>query len=67
MDLQQRLAGRQPLDTRATDPFAEMKNRIHLAVIGDLGPQLFNNEGNPQVLVNSCRPSSFSVSRSKKT
>src|SRR5438045_7318666 len=24
------------------DPFADLKNRVHFAVIGDLGPQLFN-------------------------
>jgi pilus assembly protein CpaF len=24
------------------DPFSELKDRVHLAVIGDLGPQLFN-------------------------
>jgi pilus assembly protein CpaF len=30
--------------------FAEVKNRVHLAVIGDLGPQLFNAEMNPLVL-----------------
>jgi pilus assembly protein CpaF len=26
----------------AVDPFAELKNTVHLAVISDLGPQLFN-------------------------
>jgi pilus assembly protein CpaF len=26
----------------APDPFAELKNRIHFAVIGNLGPELFN-------------------------
>jgi pilus assembly protein CpaF len=25
-----------------TDPFSELKNEVHLLVIGDLGPQLFN-------------------------
>jgi len=48
MDLQERLAGVRPDDGVASDdPFAELKNRIHLAVIGDLGPQLFNAEMNP--------------------
>jgi pilus assembly protein CpaF len=28
-------------DERAHDPFAEVKNRIHLALVGELGPQLF--------------------------
>jgi pilus assembly protein CpaF len=51
MDLQERLAGVRPADeSRAGDPFAELKNRIHLGVIGDLGPQLFNTEMNPVAL-----------------
>jgi pilus assembly protein CpaF len=29
------------------DPFAELKNRVHMAVIGDLGPQLFNVNMDP--------------------
>src|SRR4029078_9095264 len=46
MDLQQRLASRQASIEAATavDPFAEVKNRLHLAVIGELGPQLFSEE-----------------------
>src|SRR5215218_8305696 len=32
------------------DPFSEVKNRIHLAVIGDLGPQLFNVNMDPLAL-----------------
>jgi pilus assembly protein CpaF len=38
--------------TQATtsDAFAELKNRIHLAVIGDLGPQLFNVSVDPEDL-----------------
>jgi pilus assembly protein CpaF len=51
MDLQQRLAGRAAvLDNSPSDVFAEVKNRVHLAVIGDLGPQLFNADMNPLVL-----------------
>jgi pilus assembly protein CpaF len=50
MDLQQRLGGRSSVQPTTDDPFAEIKNRIHLAVIGDLGPQLFNSESNPVVL-----------------
>src|SRR5215208_1410407 len=51
MDLQQRLAGRSAvLEDRPSDVFAEVKNRVHLAVIGDLGPQLFNTDMNPLVL-----------------
>jgi pilus assembly protein CpaF len=32
------------------DPFSEVKNRIHLDVIGDLGPQLFNVSMDPLAL-----------------
>jgi len=43
MDLHERLAAARPAAAVAgRDPFTEVKNRIHLAVIGDLGPQLFN-------------------------
>jgi pilus assembly protein CpaF len=48
MDLQQRLSTTvslaQPGDQ---DPFSELKNRVHMAVIGDLGPQLFNVSMDP--------------------
>jgi pilus assembly protein CpaF len=48
MDLQQRLGAKSAVaPATGADPFAELKNRIHLAVIGDLGPQLFNAETNP--------------------
>jgi pilus assembly protein CpaF len=51
MDLQERLAGVQSeAANQPNDPFAEIKNRIHLAVIGDLGPQLFRSELNPVVM-----------------
>src|SRR5258705_951243 len=32
------------------DSFAELKNRIHYAVIGDLGPQLYNVNMDPEDL-----------------
>jgi pilus assembly protein CpaF len=32
------------------DPFSELKDRVHLAVIGDLGPQLFNVNIDPTSL-----------------
>jgi len=32
------------------DPFSDLKDRIHLAVIGDLGPQLFNVNIDPESL-----------------
>ena len=46
MDLSQRLTaarvdGRSP---GVTDPHADLKNSVHLLVIGDLGPQLFNTD-----------------------
>src|SRR5438094_712992 len=43
MELHERLLTARPVTPAAgRDPFADVKNRIHLAVIGDLGPQLFN-------------------------
>jgi pilus assembly protein CpaF len=48
MDLQERLRGSSATSaTPARDPFAEIKNRLHLEVIGELGPQLFNADTNP--------------------
>src|SRR5438270_13968281 len=43
MDLRERLSGRESgaADLPA-DPFGEVKNRIHLSLIQDLGRQLFN-------------------------
>jgi pilus assembly protein CpaF len=43
MELHERLTtARDDPSAAERDPFAELKNRIHFAVIGDLGPQLFN-------------------------
>src|ERR1700722_1263896 len=53
MDLHERLAPTRPLPTNETataDPFAELKNAIHVLVIGDLGVQLFNVEIDPATL-----------------
>jgi pilus assembly protein CpaF len=36
--------------TAGHDPFSELKDRVHLAVIGDLGPQLFNVNIEPSSL-----------------
>jgi pilus assembly protein CpaF len=48
MDLHERLSGVGfDESTVAVDHFAELKNRIHLAVIGDLGPRLFAGELSP--------------------
>ena len=51
MDLRERLsAARAPTPSRGADPFADLKNRVHLAVIGELGPQLFNTSMDPEGL-----------------
>src|ERR687887_7284 len=52
MELHERLSTARPapIGGRRTDPFSEVKNRIHLAVIGELGPQLFNSTMDPMVL-----------------
>src|SRR6266576_1619993 len=52
MDLQERLATSRPVApaVNGPDPFAEIKNRIHMTVIGDLGPQLFNVNMDPIAL-----------------
>jgi len=51
MELHERLTSARPLvATGGRDPFAEVKNRIHLAVIGDLGPQLFATSIDPFAL-----------------
>jgi pilus assembly protein CpaF len=43
MELHERLSTTRPMaSVGREDPFAEVKSRIHLAVIADLGPQLFN-------------------------
>src|SRR5438477_3394100 len=49
MELHERLSTSKPL-TGAQDPFAEVKSRVHFAVIGDLGPQLFNVNMDPDAL-----------------
>src|SRR5215471_12603160 len=55
MDLHERLApGREQQQQAerqgAADPFSELKNNVHLLVIGDLGPQLFNVTVDPATL-----------------
>src|ERR671936_1064572 len=32
------------------DPFAEVKTRLHLAIIGELGPQLYNSGGDAEFM-----------------
>ena len=53
MELHERLSTARPIAAAAAggkDPFSELKNRVHLAVIGDLGPQLFNVNMDPVAL-----------------
>jgi pilus assembly protein CpaF len=51
MELHERLSAVRPVAaTTGRDPFAELKNRIHLEVISELGPQLFNVTMDPNAL-----------------
>jgi pilus assembly protein CpaF len=52
VDLRERLSAARPASpaSRGPDPFADLKNRVHLAVIGELGPQLFNTSMDPNEL-----------------
>jgi pilus assembly protein CpaF len=51
MELHERLSTSRPVVAPSgPDPFAEVKNRIHLAVIGELGPQLFSTTMDPLAL-----------------
>src|SRR6266487_1551597 len=51
MELHERLSTSPPvIHASGPDPFAEVKNRIHLAVIGELGPQLFTTTMDPIAL-----------------
>jgi pilus assembly protein CpaF len=51
MELAQRLtSNQQPRPQTWRDPFWEVKDRIHKAVISGLGPQLFNTETDPATL-----------------
>ena len=51
MELHERLTtSRAKAPQGAREPFAELKTQVHLAVIGDLGPQLFNVSMDPAAL-----------------
>jgi pilus assembly protein CpaF len=51
MELHERLSTTRPAPTVVgKDPFSDIKNRIHLQVISDLGPQLFNVNMDPLAL-----------------
>jgi pilus assembly protein CpaF len=48
MELHERLTTLRPVaPTTGRDPFSDVKNRVHMAVIGELGPQLFNVHMDP--------------------
>jgi pilus assembly protein CpaF len=49
VDLHERLKTPRP-GAGERDPFGELKSRIHFAVIGELGPQLFNVNMDPEEL-----------------
>src|SRR3954471_19071943 len=51
MELHERLTTSRPLVAHGpSDPFSDLKNTVHLSVIGDLGPQLFNVHMDPTAL-----------------
>ncbi len=51
MELHERLSTSRPIaPASGPDPFADVKNRIHLAVISELGPQLFNTTMEPAAM-----------------
>jgi pilus assembly protein CpaF len=50
MDLQERLASGRPVVPATREPFAELKNQIHLKVINELGPQLYDVAIDPAAL-----------------
>jgi pilus assembly protein CpaF len=49
MELHERFSTSKPV-SGANDPFAEVKSRVHFTVIGDLGPQLYNVNMDPEDL-----------------
>jgi pilus assembly protein CpaF len=49
MELHERLNNAKPISGE-NDPFAEIKSRVHFTVIGDLGPQLYNVNMDPEDL-----------------
>ena len=44
MELHERLSGSSSVERNGRDPFAEVKDRIHLALVSELGPRLFDIE-----------------------
>ena len=50
MELHERLNTSSKSSHGKEDPFAEVKSRVHFTVIGDLGPQLYNVNMDPEAL-----------------
>jgi pilus assembly protein CpaF len=50
MELHERLSPGEPAVLATVDPFAELKDRIHLSIIEDLGRQIFNTAVDPDGL-----------------
>jgi pilus assembly protein CpaF len=50
MELSERLSARKPDFDPFAEPFSELKNRVHMALIEALGRQLFNTEIDPETL-----------------
>src|SRR5215831_18105537 len=50
MELHERLNTSSKSYQGGQDPFAEVKSRVHFTVIGDLGPQLYNVNMDPEAL-----------------
>jgi pilus assembly protein CpaF len=51
MDLHERISGARPAQgLGGPDAFSELKTQVHMTVIGDLGPQLFNVNMDPVAL-----------------
>jgi pilus assembly protein CpaF len=50
MELSERLSARKPEADPFAEPFSELKNRVHMALIEALGRQLFNTEIEPETL-----------------
>src|SRR5262249_23722716 len=50
MDLHERLTTARPVAPVNREPYAELKNRVHLKIISDLGPQLSTSTVDPTEL-----------------
>ena len=50
MDLHERLNTARTVTSSAREPLNELKNQIHLRVIGELGPQVFTQSMDPDEL-----------------